>query len=65
MSADSIYEEFRDLLQEVPEAEKAIRDYRASRAKQTHATLVARARERAGQLEQVPQNLLRNQISAR
>jgi len=65
MSADLIYEEFRDLLQEVPEAEKAIRDYRASRAKQTHATMVASAMEQARQPGHVPQNLLRDRIGAR
>ena len=43
---DGIYEDFRDLLHEVPEAEQVIRDYRALRNRQSMNAAVARMRER-------------------
>jgi len=43
---DVLYQEFRDLLQECPEAERAIRDYRALRGVQSRDATIARMHER-------------------
>ena len=49
MTRSSIYEEFRDLLQEVPEAEEAIRNYRALKAKQAREDAKSCHTKRDGQ----------------
>ncbi|TPK91482.1 hypothetical protein [Mesorhizobium sp. B2-4-17] len=45
-SVDELFEEFKDLLQEVPEAERALRDYRAIRGVQSRDAAISRMRER-------------------
>ncbi|UVK44396.1 hypothetical protein BPNPMPFG_006311 [Mesorhizobium sp. AR07] len=61
---DKLYEEFRDLLQEVPEAERALRDYRAIRGGQSPDAAIARLRERELQKREEAWNALRDQLHA-
>jgi hypothetical protein len=49
---DSLYEEFRDLLGEVPEAEDAIREYRAHRQRQAKDAVIRRMKERERQVRE-------------
>lgn len=65
MSKDSIHEEFHDLLQEVPEAEDAIRAYQALRAKQSLDAARACTIERDRRRQEAAWDALRNQLRMR
>ena len=61
---DELHEEFRDILQEVPEAEQAIRDYRALRGKQSMAAGKARMQERERKMREEAWDALSRQLRA-
>ncbi|MFD2054745.1 hypothetical protein ACFSQT_17085 [Mesorhizobium calcicola] len=61
---DALFEEFRDLLHECPEAERALRDYRALRNGQSMAAARARMREHELRKREEAWNALREQLRA-
>jgi predicted RNase H-like nuclease (RuvC/YqgF family) len=61
---NSLHEDFRDLLQEVPEAERALRDYRALRHGQSRDAAIVRMRERELRHQEEAWNALREQLRA-
>lgn len=61
---ENLYEEFGDFLHEVPEAEKAIRDYRALRKRQSLKAAKACVDERNRQRLEDAWNALRAQLRA-
>ena len=65
MTTDLLYEEFRDLLQEVPEAERALREYRALRNRQSLDAVRAHIRVREMRQHEEAWDALRDQLRAR
>jgi predicted RNase H-like nuclease (RuvC/YqgF family) len=61
---DALWEEFRDLLHEVPEAERALRDYRSLRHRQSRDAAIARMRERELRHREEAWNALRERFRA-